>query len=96
MHLFISDRMVDAARAAARRERLAHASFERMDAENLTLEDGSVDVALCALGLMYVPDPVRALSEMHRVLGPGGRALSVVWGVFLRRMRRGGALPLHR
>jgi SAM-dependent methyltransferase len=35
---------------------------------------------LCALGLMYVPDTVRALAEMRRVLGPGGRAAAAVWG----------------
>ena len=38
------------------------------------------DVALCALGLMYAPDPERAVAEMYRVLMPGGRAVSAVWG----------------
>ncbi len=46
----------------------------------MDLEDGSFDAALCGLGLMYVPDPVAALAEMHRVLGPGGRAAAAVWG----------------
>ena len=34
--------------------------FERMDAERLELPDHSFDVALCVLGLMYVPRPERA------------------------------------
>jgi ubiquinone/menaquinone biosynthesis C-methylase UbiE len=52
----------------------------RMDAENLDFADGEFDVALSALGLMYVPDPRTALAEMHRVLRPGGRAVAAVWG----------------
>jgi SAM-dependent methyltransferase len=54
--------------------------FERMDAESLTFTDSSFDVALCCLGLMYAPDPRRALEEMFRVLRPGGRAVAAVWG----------------
>jgi ubiquinone/menaquinone biosynthesis C-methylase UbiE len=51
-----------------------------MDAESLDLPDASFDVVLCALGLMYVPDPARALREMRRVLRPEGRLVAVVWG----------------
>jgi ubiquinone/menaquinone biosynthesis C-methylase UbiE len=58
----------------------AKASFKRMDAEQLDLPDASVDVALCALGLMYVPDPAQAMHEMRRVLRPGGRLVLAVWG----------------
>lgn len=52
----------------------------RMDAEHLDFADGAFDAALSALGLMYVPDPHAALTEMHRVLRPGGRAVAAVWG----------------
>jgi SAM-dependent methyltransferase len=51
-----------------------------MDAEELRVADGEFDVALCALGLMYFPDPVKALKEMYRVLKHGGRAVNAVWG----------------
>ena len=59
---------------------ISNCAFERMDAEELAVESGTFDVALCALGLMYAPDPERAVTEMHRVLGPGGRAVAAVWG----------------
>ena len=76
----ISASMVEesAKRAAARG--VANVSFERMDAEELSLPDASFDAALCALGLMYVPDPLQALREQHRVLKAGGRAAAAVWG----------------
>lgn len=76
----LSQAMVDACAAEAGRRGLGWCRFERMDAEKLTLEDGAFDVALCALGLMYCPDPGRALEEMRRVLRPGGRVAVAVWG----------------
>lgn len=52
----------------------------RMGAEALDVEDANFDRAVCALGLMYSPDPSRAVSEMYRALRPGGRATATVWG----------------
>jgi ubiquinone/menaquinone biosynthesis C-methylase UbiE len=76
----ISQGMVDTAAALASRRGWSHVTFERADAEDLAYEDDSFDAALCALGLMYVPDPVAALSQMRRVLKPDGRAVQSVWG----------------
>lgn len=52
----------------------------RMDAEELDFPDASFDVALCGLGLMYVPDPKASLTETRRVLKARGRAAMAVWG----------------
>ncbi len=76
----ISERMVELARRVAAQQRVRNVTFKRMGAEELSLSDESFDVALCALGLMYVPDPVQALKELHRTLKPGGRAVAAVWG----------------
>jgi ubiquinone/menaquinone biosynthesis C-methylase UbiE len=76
----LSERMIDAAERRARDRRLSNCSFSRMDAETLALPDASFDVVLCALGLMYMPDPEQALREMSRVLRPGGRLSLAVWG----------------
>jgi ubiquinone/menaquinone biosynthesis C-methylase UbiE len=76
----LSERMVEAAQTRLRDRSLSNCKFSRMDAEALALADASFDVALCSLGLMYMPDPERALREMTRVLRPGGRVALAVWG----------------
>jgi ubiquinone/menaquinone biosynthesis C-methylase UbiE len=76
----ISEQMIQTARARAANQGLFNVELMRMDAESLALPDGSFDVALCALGLMYVPDPLHALRELRRVLRPGGRLGLAVWG----------------
>lgn len=76
----ISGEMIAAAARRAQELGVPQARFARMEAERLELPDASVDVALCALGLMYVPEPAQAVREMHRVLRPGGRMVSAVWG----------------
>jgi len=58
----------------------ANVRFERMDGERLELPDNSFDVALCCLGLMYMPSPELAMLEMRRILRPGGRIILAVWG----------------
>ncbi len=76
----ISDKMVEHAKSLAKEANLNNIDFERMDAEELLSNDNDYDVALCALGLMYVPDPLKALKEMKRVIKSGGRAVAAVWG----------------
>jgi ubiquinone/menaquinone biosynthesis C-methylase UbiE len=76
----ISDRMIELAKKISQEKSITNIAFERMDAEQLTVADETFDVVICALGLMYVPDPLLALNEMRRVLKPGGRVVAAVWG----------------
>jgi len=76
----ISERMVEIASSLALIKNEGRVQFQRMDAEELSLANNSFDVAVCALGLMYMPDPRKALEEMYRVLKPGGRVAAAVWG----------------
>src|SRR5258708_6968984 len=76
----ISDKMISTSTESARKEKWSNVSFARMDAEALDMQDNSCDVAICSLGLMYFPYPLKALKEMYRVLKSGGRATASVWG----------------
>ena len=75
----LSSEMIKAITARAA-ERGVRGEFTRQDAEALEFPDGTFDAALCALGLMYVPDAQKAVREMRRVLKPGARAVASVWG----------------
>ena len=55
------------------------ASFEVGDAQNLPLDDHSKDIVASALVLNFVPDIPKALSEMKRVVRPGGTVAFYVW-----------------
>jgi SAM-dependent methyltransferase len=48
-------------------------------AEQLPYGDGSFDAVVSQFGLMFFEDQVKALSEMWRVLRPGGRLAVAVW-----------------
>ncbi len=50
----------------------ANLTFEVADAMNLPYTDRSFDAVLIANALHIVPDPEKALSEIRRVLRPGG------------------------
>jgi ubiquinone/menaquinone biosynthesis C-methylase UbiE len=49
--------------------------FREGDAEQLPFADASFDTVVCALGLCSIPRPDVAISEMARVLVPGGSLL---------------------
>jgi SAM-dependent methyltransferase len=75
-----SEEMVRVARERFERLGVANIETRALDAQDLDLDDGSVDVVLCRFGYMLMPDPQQALRESARVLRPGGRLVLAVWG----------------
>jgi ubiquinone/menaquinone biosynthesis C-methylase UbiE len=61
----ISQRMIDAATATAAALKYSQCRFERCDAESLSDDGSRFDAVLCGLGLMYMPEPERAISLME-------------------------------
>jgi SAM-dependent methyltransferase len=49
--------------------------WQQGDATSLPFPDGSFDVVLCQMGLMFMEDRAAAVSEMRRVADTGGRVL---------------------
>ena len=57
------------------------AKFQAGDAHKLSFDDGTFDVAIMALVLAFLPDPVKAVTEMARVVRPGGWVASYMWDI---------------
>ncbi|GMT41331.1 MAG: hypothetical protein IEMM0001_2066 [bacterium] len=55
------------------------AAIHKGDAQSLPFADTSFDAVVCGFGIIHVPDPQKALSEMYRVLKPDGRVAVSVW-----------------
>ncbi len=49
------------------------------DGEDLGVPASNYDAAVCRLGLMFFPDPLRGLREIHRALRPGGGVCTMVF-----------------
>lgn len=54
-------------------------TWKQADAQALPFEDGSFDAVICQFGAMFFPDKVKAYTEAHRVLRPGGVFIFNVW-----------------
>ncbi|MDK8172642.1 demethylmenaquinone methyltransferase [Curtobacterium citreum] len=60
---------------AVGRERHPEITFVEGDAEHLPFDDDSFDAVTISFGLRNVNDPMQAITEMLRVLKPGGRVV---------------------
>jgi SAM-dependent methyltransferase len=59
---------------------LRNMTAEIADMQALPFGDECFDRVTCRFGIMFVPDPALAFSEIRRVLRPGGRCALMVWG----------------
>lgn len=75
----ISPAILARAHAAALKAGVQNVKTCLADAENLGLEAETFDAAVCRLGLMFLPNPLQGLKQVHRVLKPGARFCSMVF-----------------
>lgn len=76
----ISEGMLDVLRSRLDVGTYPNIELARMSAEHLEIPDGGFDCSICALGLMYSPEPELAIKELARVTRPGGTVVVSVWG----------------
>ena len=72
----LSDAMLDVARGRSK-ELGRPATLLQANAHELPFDDESFDTVVCTFGLCAIPDHTRAITEMTRVLRPGGRIILV-------------------
>lgn len=75
----ISPGILEFARANARQAGFDNIDTQTADGENLGVAPGRFDAVICRLGLMFFPDPLKGLHEMHHALKPGGWACTLVF-----------------
>lgn len=75
----IAPNILACAEDAVRQAGVTNVQTRVMDGENLELEAGTFDAVISRLGVIYFPDRHKALSEMHRVLTPGGTIAAIVY-----------------
>ena len=68
----MEESLIELARSIAASQGHDNAIFHVGDVTDLKFEDNFFDVAYCSTVLMYVPDTAAVLSEVKRVLKPGG------------------------
>lgn len=75
----ISPNILSFARRMACEAKLYNIETRTMDGESLECKDESFDAVISRVGLIYFPDQLKALSEMWRVLKPGGKIAHIVY-----------------
>ena len=71
--------MVEAAKRVGEERGVSNVEYRVLDAENMDLEDDSVDRVVARWGYMLMAEPAAALAETRRVLRDGGRLAFAVW-----------------
>lgn len=74
------DMVAQAASSVAAAGLAGQVSCSTMDMQDMAaVGSGTCDVVTASYGLMFAPELPRALSEVHRVLRPGGYLVTTVW-----------------
>jgi ubiquinone/menaquinone biosynthesis C-methylase UbiE len=76
----LADGMLAVAREKAQKRGIDNYETVACDVCELPFEASTFDAVSCRFGFMFFPDMLLAAQEMVRVLKPGGRVATAVWG----------------
>ncbi|KEY19074.1 class I SAM-dependent methyltransferase [Kaistella antarctica] len=76
----LSPQMLDIAKENAAKKGITNVEFEACDVTELPFADNTFDGVSCRMGFMFFPDMILAAKEIRRVLKPGGKLATSVWG----------------
>jgi len=76
----LSERMIDKADEKIKHLGIKNIDLYDMDAENLAFKSDFFDHVVCAYGLPFFNDPIKALKDCQRVTHKGGKIVFAVWG----------------
>ena len=71
----LSEKMLQRAKERLARSGRENVTLKQMNAENLDLENDSFDYVVTSCVFCSVPDPVKGLKEIRRVLKPSGKLI---------------------
>ena len=80
----VSENMLAIAREHAAQQGLTNYHTVPADISALPFPDNQFTAISCRMGFMFFPDMALAAREMYRVLKPGGRIATAVWGAPLK------------
>jgi ubiquinone/menaquinone biosynthesis C-methylase UbiE len=76
----IAESLLELARNKSQQQGLENIEFRCGDLENLNLPSNSFDAIVCVFGIFFIPDMVKAIRELLRMLSPGGKLAITSWG----------------
>jgi len=72
-----SEKMLEKAKEKLIKSGKKNIALKQMDAENLNFKDNSFDYVVTSCVFCSVPDPIKGLEEIRRVLKPRGRLIMI-------------------
>jgi len=76
----LAERLLSRAQEKARNQGLSNLKFIQADMERAGFSDESFDAVISVFSVFFVPDMVKQVTELWRMVKPGGRLAITTWG----------------